>query len=170
MAAKHRTVTVLGGGKTSIDSLSWLLGNGYPADAISWVVPRDSRFLNRACTEPGLEFFEQTFGGGAENLEICATATNVEDLCTRMEAAGIWFRLDPGVWPRMFHSAVLSEREMEAVRSIRRTIRLGRVNRIEPHRLVLEGGVEDAKSDTLYIDCTASAVAQNVGIRTPVFS
>ena len=39
-AANHRHITVLGGGKTGADALTWLLSNGYPADSMSWVVPQ----------------------------------------------------------------------------------------------------------------------------------
>ncbi|MCK7490410.1 MAG: hypothetical protein MZW92_00255 [Comamonadaceae bacterium] len=60
LAPRHRRYAVLGGGKTAIDACRlWLLDNGAPADAITWVIPRDSRFFNRAKVQAAMPFGEQ---------------------------------------------------------------------------------------------------------------
>ena len=170
LAAEYRSICVLGGGKTAIDSIVWLLSNGYPPDAITWVMPRDAWMLNRAHFQPGIEFFEGSIGGLATQYEILATSRNTDDICRRMEQAGIWLRLDPSVTPTMFHAATVSETELEQMRRISNVLRLGHVQRIEPDKIILEQGEAAGQSNTLYIDCTASAVADNVGDPTPVFS
>ena len=158
--ASFRRFTVLGAGKTGLDACCWLLENGAPPDAIRWIVPRDSWFLNRATTQPGEEFFVQTFGTFAAAREALAQATSAGDYAHRMEAVGAWLRLDPDIEPRMFHGATVSEGELEELRRIRDVVRLGRVRRIESDRLVLEGGELAAQPGTLYIDCTAGALSR----------
>jgi len=162
--------TVLGGGKTAIDAILWLLENGAEPDSVSWVLPRDSWFLNRAQLQPGMEFFEATIGGTANQLEICATTKTVEELCLRMEAQAIWLRLDETIWPTMFHAATITERELNALQSLPNKIRQGRVQQITPEKLVLDGGTVKTGPGTLFVDCTARALAHNVRSDTPIFS
>jgi len=50
---------VLGAGKTAMDACIWLLQSGTPADAITWVMPRDSWVVNRLSTQNGREFFKE---------------------------------------------------------------------------------------------------------------
>jgi hypothetical protein len=47
-AAMPRHFTVLGAGKTGMDTIIWLLNAGATPDMISWVMPRASWFYNRA--------------------------------------------------------------------------------------------------------------------------
>lgn len=50
--------TVIGGGKTGIDACLWLLEMGvWPGD-IRWIMPRDGWMLNRANTQPSMDFFD----------------------------------------------------------------------------------------------------------------
>jgi hypothetical protein len=50
---------------------------------------------------------------------------------------------------------MLSGPELEALRQIADVVRLGRVRRIEPGRIVLERGESQTDSDVLHVDCTA---------------
>lgn len=50
LAPGWKHFTVLGAGKTAIDSVSWLLDNGAPPSNITWVLPRDPWLFNRAIT------------------------------------------------------------------------------------------------------------------------
>jgi len=169
VAADHPHITVLGGGKTGADSLTWLLTNGYPAEHITWVVPRDGWFLNRGGFQPGMDFFEPVFGGLAAQYEAMAAAATADDLCLELEQAGRWLRLDEDVWPTMFHAATLSRNELDTLRTVTDVVRGARVRRIEADSMILDGTTVEAVADTLYVDCTASAVASNVNDRTPVF-
>jgi NAD(P)-binding Rossmann-like domain len=160
LAAAHRHYTVLGGGKTGIDACLWLLANGAPAEAIRWVIPRDSWFFNRAKVQAAMSFFEPLFTSVAEQREAMAAATSIDDLALRHEACGAWLRLDPAVMPRMFHYATVAEGELALLRGIRDVLRLGRVQALEPGRMRLAGGEVRTRDDTLYIDCTACALAK----------
>jgi NAD(P)-binding Rossmann-like domain len=149
---------ILGAGKTAMDVGVWLLSCGARADAISWVVPRDSWLINRATTQPGEEFFTQSMGGQAQQMKAIAEATSVDDLFLRLEASGQMLRIDRNQTPRMFHYATISTGEVELLRQIENVIRMGRVRAIETNGITLDGGHQSMDAQTLYIDCTASAV------------
>jgi hypothetical protein len=157
-APRVRPYCILGAGKTAMDVGVWLLSNGVPADRISWVMPRDSWLVNRATTQPGEESFHAAIGGQAMQMKALAEASDIDDLFLRMEASGQMLRIDRSKTPRMFHYATISEGEVELLRQINHVIRRGRVRAIERDALVLEAGREAMPADTLYIDCTASAV------------
>lgn len=169
LAPSYRRFTVLGGGKTALDSLLWLLANGAAPETISWVLPRDPWLVNRAMMQPGLEFFEPSLGGMAAQYEIAATAASVRDFCERMEDAALWLRLDPAVWPTMMHAATVTVLELQQLRRITNVIRKGRLQRIEAEKLVLDGGESPAEPLALYVDCTAAGLGRNVEL-SPVFS
>jgi hypothetical protein len=133
-------------------------------------LPRDGWLLNRACQQPGLDFFEQSVGGVATFYEIAASASSLNEFCEKMEASGLWLRLDKAVWPKMMHAANVTNVEVEHLRRIGRIVRKGRVRRIEMDKIILEGGEVLSEPHTLYVDCTASALAHNVNDRSPVFS
>jgi NAD(P)-binding Rossmann-like domain len=149
---------ILGAGKTAMDAIMWLLHCGVAPEAITWVMPRDSWLVNRLCTQPGNEFFKESIGGQAAQMECFANATGVDDLFLRLEAAGQMLRIYPEHTPSMFHFATMSMGEVAVLRGITNVIRKGHVQAIEPHALVLDGGRMAMQSGTLYIDCTASAV------------
>jgi hypothetical protein len=170
LSPRYGKITVLGAGKTAIDSVLWLLERGFPPDALTWVMPRDSWYWNRNRLQPGMRFFDATIGNQVDQHEACAAADSIEDLCLRMERNGSWLRFDRDVWPSLYHAATVSEIELEQLRRVENVVRLGRVRRIEPDRLILEHGELPCAADTLFVDCTASAVAGNVGDFAPVFS
>jgi NAD(P)-binding Rossmann-like domain len=149
---------ILGAGKTAMDAGIWLLNCGAPAEAITWVMPRDSWLVNRLCTQPGNEFFNESIGGQAAQMECFATASSPDDLFLRLEAAQQMLRIYPDHTPSMFHFATMSKGEIEVLRRITNVVRKGRVQSIEPDAMVLHGGRVAMESGTLYIDCTASAV------------
>jgi len=170
LAPHYSRFAVLGAGKTAADSVSWLLANGAPAAAICWVVPRDAWLFNRKLFQPGETLLLQTLSNIAAQYETCAQARSLHELCEGMEAVGSWLRLDPKVWPTMFHGATISATELEHLRQVGTVIRLGHVQRIEPDRMVLSDGEVAMAPRTLYVDCTAAALAHNVGRSVPVFA
>lgn len=149
---------ILGAGKTAMDVGVWLLEAGIPAQAITWVKPRESWLINRSTVQPGEQFFEKTIGGQIAIMENAATAETVTALFNALEDAGVMLRIDTAVEPTMFHYATISEGETERLRSIEKVIRKGRVKAIESGRMVLAEGDETVPANTLFIDCTASAV------------
>jgi hypothetical protein len=153
-----RRFVVLGAGKTAMDACIWLLQSGTPADAITWVVPRDSWVVNRLGTQNGPEFFNEAIGGQADQMQAFAEASSIDDLYLRLEACGALLRIDRERMPTMFHLATMSEAEMAVLRRIRNVVRLGRVTAIDAGGMRLENGHVAVEPGTLFIDCTASAV------------
>lgn len=150
---------VLGGGKTSMDACAWLLDGGVDPDRIRWVRPRDSWLLDRAGWQP-LDQVWTVVDGFAHELEALAEATDVGDLFARLEERGRVLRLDPVVVPEMYHCASVGRDEAAALASVADVVRLGRVRRVEPDRLVLDGGELPAGPGDLYVDCTARGLRQ----------
>jgi len=170
VAPQHRRFTVLGAGKTAIDSVLWLLTHGVAPDAITWVLPRDSWLLNRAYFQPGEENFELAAGALANQTEIAASAKSLDELCERMEAKEIWLRLDTTVWPTMIHGATVTHAELQQLRRVGRVIRKQHVRRLEQLCMILTNDAIATHPNELYVDCTASALGGNVNDRRPVFS
>lgn len=153
-----RHFVVLGAGKTAMDACTWLLQSGALPDSIHWVVPRDSWLINRVTTQNAPEFFDEAIGGQLRQMQALAQATSVDDLFLRLEACGMLLRIDPTRTPTMFHLATVSEREVAELRRLRNVVRLGRVQALEPTRMVLDQGSVAVEPGTLFVDCTASAV------------
>lgn len=149
---------VLGAGKTAMDAVIWLLRNGARPDSIQWVVPRDSWLQNRLHTQPGEAFFNDSIGGEADKMAAFAESKTIDEVFLKLEALGQMLRIDPTQTPTMFHYATISSGEIDLLRSVTQVIRMGRVRAIEQDALLLEKGRVDMAPDTLYIDCTASAV------------
>jgi hypothetical protein len=151
---------VIGSGKTGIDACVWLLENGVNPDKIQWIMPRDAWYINRDFVQPGAEFFVQSFGSFAKQVECVAQAESVPDLLQRLEASAQLLRLDPNIEPTMYHGAICSNSELEQLRRIKRIHRQGRIQGLEPNQIVFENGATVATvADTLFVDCSASAVA-----------
>jgi hypothetical protein len=149
---------ILGAGKTAMDVGLWLLNTGVNPNAISWVMPRDSWLVNRVTTQPGPEFFFESIGNQASQMEAFAQASSTADLFARLEACGAVLRIHPDQQPTMFHLATMTPAEVALLRTIAHVIRLGHVQAVEPDALVLDQGRVPLPADALCIDCTASAV------------
>lgn len=150
--------TVVGAGKTGMDSALWLLDQGVAPSRIRWIVPRDAWLHDRAQLRSGAAHFEASLRSTLREFDAIAAATSIDELLARLEADGLLLRLDPAVTPTMYRCAVTSQGELAQLRRIADVVRLGRVRRIEPSQLLLERGSLDAPADTLYIDCSASAL------------
>jgi hypothetical protein len=155
---KPTRFAVLGAGKTAMDVGVWLLASGADPASITWVVPRDSWLLDRARIQPGDEFFEATMGAQADQMVAFAEAQSVDDLFARLEAAGLWVRIDPKFTPSMVHYATISQGEIAQLRRIANVVRRGRVRAVTPDALVFDDGRVPIEAGTLCIDCTATAV------------
>ncbi len=158
MAGQYSRFTILGAGKTAMDTAVWLLEHGAEPDQMRWVVPRDPWMINRAVTQPSGAFFHQSAGNFAKQIEALAKATSAEDFANTMGDLGIWLRLDPDVTPEIMHGPTISEAELALLQQIRDVVRLGHVKTIEPDTLILAQGHVAAQPQTLYIDCTARAL------------
>lgn len=162
---------IIGAGKTAMDAGVWLLDNGCDPEHVSWVVPRQSWLLNREVTQGSLEFFKECIGGFADQMEAIAKAQSVDDLFDRLEACGFLLRINPDKRPSMFHFATISKGEVSQLQRISRTIEQGRVTKVDSQGLTMrDGSLVKLPADTLYIDCTASAVDFTSTETRPVFA
>ena len=93
--------TVVGAGKTAMDTCNWLLDAGVDADSIQWIRPRDPWMLNRAFGQP-LELVGSQMELQARWVEAAAEALDGRDFARRLEAYGLFLRIDPSVEPDTF--------------------------------------------------------------------
>jgi hypothetical protein len=158
--------TVLGAGKTAMDTCNWLLDAGVDPDAIEWFRPREPWLFNRASMQP-LDLV-----GGYMHLQACwvtaaAQTSDGFDFAKRLEAEGILVRLDSRVETEMFRGPIISAREIEALSAIERVVMGHKVRHIGTDRIVTDQGDVPTRSDRVHIDCTAAGVRPTV-VR-PVF-
>lgn len=158
LGAPAERYVVVGAGKTGVDACLFLLGNGTDPARITWIVPRDPWMLDRANAQPGSDFFGATAGNVANQLEAAAAASSLTDLFDRLEAAGSLLRLDPTVRPSMYRCGTVTRSELDALRTIGDVVRLGRVQRIEADRIVLERGTIPTGTGVLHVDCSADGL------------
>jgi len=156
---------IIGGGKTGIDACLWLLENKVRPDKVTWIVSRDAWLINRQNIQPAMEFFDTTFGAMANQTVAISKANSVEEIFDNLEEAGVLLRLDKTVRPTMFHGATVSPLELAELQKIKNIIRLGRVQRIEKNKIVLDKGTVPTTPNHIHVDCSASAIS-NAAIKT----
>ena len=149
--------TVIGGGKTGMDTCNWLLDQGVAPDNIRWIRSRDAWAMNRAFLQP-LEGVGSYMDFQAKYVAAAAEAENGADFFHRQEADGTSLRLDPAVEPDAFRAPILSEAEIQSLRQIENVVRLGRVLRIGTDRVTLEQGSISSDARQIYVDCTAAGI------------
>ncbi|KQV73829.1 hypothetical protein ASC61_01725 [Aeromicrobium sp. Root344] len=149
--------TVLGAGKTAMDTCTWLLENGVDQDSITWIRSRDVWSINRAWTQP-LDLAESRARFNAAWLEAAAVSRTGTEMALKLEEMGIFLRLDRDVVPTAFRGATISETEVEGLRTIANVVRAGRVRRVRDGRVDLVDGSIDLPTDQVFVDCTASGL------------
>ncbi|WOJ92221.1 NAD(P)-binding protein [Congregibacter variabilis] len=165
---------VLGAGKTAMDTVIWLIQAGVSADSISWVRPRESWLWNREHVQPGEDFFEAVMEMQIATLEAAHEAAergaDSAEMMRILGAKDYFLRIDPQVEPEMFHYAIISRGEIEILRQVKNIIRHGRVTALSPGALHFDGDEVSVPEDSLFIDCTASAVPFSVNDNAgPIF-
>jgi hypothetical protein len=164
---QYENYTVIGAGKTGIDACLWLLGNGVDPASITWIMPRDSYYLERSNLQPASIVPGSSQNGlGVINSSIMA-ASSVDDLIDRLVGCQLLLRLDDEVRPTMFRCATVSLPEFEQLKRIQSIVRQGRIISVEKQKVTLQHGSFEPAQDTLFIDCTADALAKLTPI--PVF-
>jgi hypothetical protein len=96
----------------------------------------------------------------AIQFEAMAQATSIEDLFARLEAERFFLRVDPDVDPTMFRGAVISEAELELLRTIEDVVRLGHVLKIERNEIVLDEGRVATSEAALHIHCASKGLSR----------
>jgi hypothetical protein len=158
--------TIIGAGKTSMDTCNWLLDAGVDPGAIRWIRPRDGWFFNRWFMQP-LELVGRYMQLQASFIAAAAECADPTDFAHRMEADDTLLRIDPAVEPGVFRGATLSTQELDALRSVEHVVRAGRVRRVASDRLVFDGTEFPTEPGHVHVDCTAEGLRPVVP--TPVF-
>jgi len=153
---------IVGAGKTGIDAVLFLLEHDVDPGRIQWIMPNDAWLLDRAQLVPG-----RISEGVVAQPRIFAQAETLDEVFRLFEAEGGLLRLDPEVKPQKYRCATVSLGEFEQLKRVKNVVRMGRVRRIEPDAIVLEGGVLPTDVGKLHVDCSADGLAKR-GVR-PVF-
>jgi NAD(P)-binding Rossmann-like domain len=164
---RHDRYTIVGAGKTAMDTCLWLLWHGIEPAALTWIRPREAWLHDRANTQTGPEFRDRVRAGARVQNEAINEATSIEDLFERLAAGGRLLRISDDVRPTMYRCATVSLAELEQLRGIKDVVRLGRVRRIERDRIILADGSVPTHAGTLHIDCSADGAEQRPAV--PVF-
>jgi hypothetical protein len=157
---------IIGGGKTALDAIGWLLDCGTPPEQIRWIRPRDSWLLNRAYFQPGDQTLE-TLRSVVYQLEAMVECDTVDEVYDRLEQQGVMLRTDPSVRPGLMRGATISVAEVEQLQRITDVVRLGYVERIGSDEIVLTEGTIPTSADRLHVHCAAAGLADNPPV--PIF-
>ncbi len=161
---------ILGGGKTAMDTAVWLLEAGVDPAAIGWVRPRDSWMFNRKLLQPAYHAIEGLIQFQTDLVEAATVSATGDEMFAELGRRGTMLRIDESVVPKMFHFAVISEGEIELMRRITAVYRQGHIARIEPGCMHFASESVALPANTLFIDCTATAVPfATRGDRRPFF-
>lgn len=158
---------IVGAGKTSMDTVIWLLEQGVDPAAITWIRPRDAWIIDRRVVQISYEFFADTIGGLAAEVEAARDASSVDDLFARLEAANVLTRIDPEVQPTMYRCAIVSQAELAQLRRVTNVVRMGHVKAIEPDRVVLDHGEVPTSPNVVHVNCSADGIPRLPG--QPIF-
>lgn len=155
-----KNYVIVGAGKTSFDACLFLLENGVNPDAICWIKPRESWLWDRACAQAEDLFETSVRPFVLGQMRSIAASDSVDDLFARENAEGQMLRIDENVKPTMFRCATVSRSEIVELRRIKNVVRMGRVQKIEHERVILDKGSFDYGPNTLFVDCTADGLAR----------
>jgi hypothetical protein len=158
LAGQPSGFTVVGAGKTGMDSCCWLVDNGVDPDRIRWIRPRDAWIVDRASIQP-LALVEGVATWMAGLTEAGAAATDLGDLWPQMEDAGALARLDTQVEATFFRGAILSAAERATLGSIGEVVRMGHVRRVGVQSIELDEGSIRSQASHVTVDCTAAGLS-----------
>lgn len=151
-------IVVIGGGKTGLDAILWLLENDFDPDRITWVISRDAWFTDRKNTQPIPKYLNDFLNFQASQFEALESATSVTDLFNRLEKAGVILRIDKDIKPQMYRGATVSKVELEQLKRIKNTVRMGRVVHIDNGEIQLDKGNLKVSMGAIFVDCSADAL------------
>jgi hypothetical protein len=149
--------TVIGAGKSAMDTVVWLLDQGVLPEYIRWIRARDAWLSDRSCLQ-ALDLSVPTLACGARSTEAAAQARDMDDLFRRLQEVGLFSALDPEVTPGTFRGAQTSKAERDTMRRVTRVVRAGYVTAITPERIEMQEGSIPTDPEHLHIDCTANAL------------
>lgn len=148
--------TVIGAGKTAMDTCCWLLDAGVDPDHIRWIRPSDPWVLDRAQYQP-LDLVAAQVLMQARWIEAIAQADDGRDFALRLESHNVLMRIDEKVEPTVWRGAIVSRPELDALRTVERVER-GRVIGVGTHRIAMDTREVATAPNELFVDCTAAGV------------
>jgi putative NAD(P)-binding protein len=157
LAEPAERFTVIGAGKTAIDTCLWLLDAGIDPERIRWVRGRDPWQFDRAFTQP-LDLVGGYMRLQARWVEAAAAVENGGEFARRLEDAGVFVRIDPRTEPLVFRGATVSRQEIDRLRTIEQIIRARRVRGIQPGSFTTDAGQLPSHRHEVYVDCTAAGI------------
>ncbi len=149
--------TVIGAGKTGMDTCVWLLEAGVDPERIRWIRGRDPWQYDRTFMQP-LDLVGSIMRLRAHWVETAAAAEDGHDYALRLEDAGVFVRIDPSVEPLAYRGATISRREIDALRTIEHVVRASRVRSIGRTTVTTDTGDVPGGPGDVYVDCTAAGV------------
>jgi hypothetical protein len=156
-----RGFTVLGAGKTAMDTCTWLLDAGVDPDRIRWIRPRDPWLFERDFMQP-LSLVGSYMQLQARWVRAAAEAEDGADFARRLEADGVLVRVDTTVEPTMFRGAIISAREVALLRSIERVVLGTKVRAIGTDAITCDEASLPVDAGEVFVDCTAAGVRTTV--------
>jgi len=154
---------VVGGGKTGIDAILFLLDRGVPADAITWIMPNDAWLWCREPVQPGI-----ALAAILKMVKASADFDTADEIFANLEERGIVLRLDPDSLPTKWRCASISRDEFVQLQGISDVVRMGRVTRLARGRITLEHGERDVPENSVFVDCTTNGLTVSAPI--PIFT
>ena len=145
--------TVLGGGKTAMDTCGWLVANGVDPDRITWVRPTELWLFNRAKTQP-LDLVGSYMQLQAAWVAAAAVASDPLDFAHQLEDEDVFLRIEPDRVATAFRGATISPSELETLRSIS-DVRRHRVRHVSSAVIRTDGDDVPNRPDRVVVDCTA---------------
>ncbi|HSV41289.1 MAG TPA: NAD(P)-binding protein [Nocardioidaceae bacterium] len=158
--------TIVGAGKTGMDTCGWLLEQGVDPDRIRWIKPREAWLFDRVFMQP-LDLVGSYMQMQARWMEAAAQCQGGADMALRLEESGVFVRVDRDVDATMQRGATISMSEVDALRTIQNVVRQGYVRHVSGERVDMDGGTLASDPKQVYVDCTAEGV--QIKALRPVF-
>ncbi|MEM7091728.1 MAG: NAD(P)-binding protein [Actinomycetota bacterium] len=149
---------IIGAGKTAMDTVVWLIGQGVEPDRIRWVRPRDAWLVDRAHTQP-FDLVGSMVAYQARTIEACGTAQSGQSFARQLEDHGMMCRVDPAFEALTYRGAVIAREELAILRMVEQVVRHGRVRSIGPHSIQLDEADVPTSARTVHVNCTAQGLA-----------
>jgi hypothetical protein len=149
--------TIVGAGKTAMDSCVWLLEQGVDPSRIRWIKPREAWLFERSFMQP-LDQVAAYMHMQAHWVSAAARSTVGQDFTHQLTDVGVLVRVDERVEGNAFRGASTSQYELGRLRTVEDVVRGRKVRRISKDRLLLDEGDLAARPGEVHVDCSAHGV------------
>lgn len=169
LQSNYDSIYVVGGGKTAIDSILWMLNQGRSADTINWIKSEDAWLLNNANIQHSPEFLHGSFEAVARQAEIVLESNSLEEVAQKLNNDKIWLRIDPEVFPNLIKGASVTEKQIDQLRLVKNVVRKGKLRAIDSQQLYFADSTEKLSSSFLLVDCSATGIPSQVKNPVDIF-